>query len=254
MNCNKKSWLKVSFGMFAAAGLAGTVCAGVLETVDFSTYADTVLTRHSDWAASGTPASRLEWKTKGGRAYTAVSDYAKVFYATQMPPSCETYSAELTCRMEIPSDLSTGYADVLYVGLSNAENKHGDALYLTIRRDVGSQWRLIYSVVQSGLPAVSGSFGRFYLKNLDSDGDGTSDDLALKVTLIRGETEKDWKLAGLIQNTVTGRILEENSVDFISNKAFFSGNLVAFMGGNCSDEAGGVKSRSVSKFQINTTP
>lgn len=253
MNCRKMHALKYSFGIFVAAGLIGTIYAGISETADFSAYPDKILTGQFGWGASGTPESRLEWKTEGGKSYTSTSAETKLFYPTPMPKS-ETYSTEIKFRMNIVQNLSSGVADVMRIGISNRENKHGDDTYIALRRDKDTQCRLIYAVRQSDLPGAAGTLGKFSLSAIDPDNDGATDDLILKLTLTRGKTEKDWKLSGSIRNATTDVVIGDDSVNFVSNNAFFSGNLVAYMGIGHGDEAGGVSNRTVSVFQINTIP
>jgi hypothetical protein len=162
-------------GIFVVTGCLVSAYAGMSETIDFSTYPDKVLTAHSDWAVSGSKTSRLEWRTKGGRAYTSTSEYAKAFYTPQMPAAGDTYSVEITFDMDIVQNVSSGYADVMFLGLGNVENKHGDAVYVRIRRDGGTQWRLIYQVVQSGMSGSSDTFGKFSLRDVDPDKTGSLD-------------------------------------------------------------------------------
>ncbi|MGE4490104.1 MAG: hypothetical protein AB7E95_11240 [Kiritimatiellales bacterium] len=246
--------LKYVMSVCLITGCLVSSYAGMSETIDFSTYPDKVLTGHSDWAVSGSKTSRLEWQTKGGKVYTSTSEYAKAFYIPQMPAAGDTYSVELTFDMDIVKNISSRSADVMFLGLGNVENKHGDAVYVKIHRDGGTQWRLIYQVVQSGMSGTAGTFGKFFLKNIDPDKDGSVKNLILKLTLIRGETEKNWQLYGSLKNSVSDFSFEKGPVEFPSNKDFFSHPLMAFMGVNCGDEDGGVQGRTISRFQLTATP
>lgn len=243
-----------AFFLFVLKGVADAEQSNIKSTVDFSTYPDGLMTSYPDWTVSGTSGSRLEWKTEGGRSCVSTSEYAKAFYAPIMYPSCSRCNVIAQFQMKITGLLSAGYADVMYVGLANPDNRHDDTVNLALRRDPGSQCRLIYSTVQSGVLAASGSLGTFSLADIDPDGDGYTDELSISLTIVRGSTKKDWRLIGAISNRTAGVQIRSGEATFASNDACFTGNLISMMGTGAGDTAASVEARAVNRFSISAVP
>lgn len=227
--------------------------ADVAQTVDFSTYTNATMISHG-WLVSGTTQSRIEWKTVSGVSYMSTSAATKVFYPEQMLPSSALYSVGIRFKMNIINNLSSGCVDPVYVGLVNQNNLHGDAVSLLLRRDLGNQWRLIYSVSQSGLTPVAGTLDSFSRSDLDPSGSGTTDELYLELSIVRGGTSSDWHLSGVLRNITQSTMIAVGGTNFVSNQGYFTNNILSMMAVGAGDPVALVTNRTVSKFSLSASP